>query len=162
MHQNLKALLERLLENEIDFVLIGGFAAVVHGATSITQDIDICAAITETEISKLRQALKDLHPVHRMNPSAMHSFLTYPTNLQGTNNISLKTDLGILDILSQAPPAGTFAEIKSRAVEIPLYGHKCKVISLDDLIRVKEFMNRPKDQQTAAELKLIQKTQGRS
>lgn len=155
MQPNLRALLERLLSHEIDFVLIGGFAAVVHGSTLVTQDLDICAAITEAEVAKLREALRDLHPVHRMNPNAQHSFLEYPSDIRGTNNIYLKTDLGILDILSKTSPAGDFLEIKSRSSEISLYGYKCRVISIEDLIRVKEAMNRPKDQQAVRELKLV-------
>jgi predicted nucleotidyltransferase len=155
VNPNLKALLERLITHNVDFVLIGGFAASVHGCTMVTQDIDICAAITEEEVAKLREALKDLHPKHRMNPNAKHSFLEYPTEIKGTNNIYLETDLGVLDILSQTQPAGSFAEIKSRSFEIPLYGRKCRVISIDDLITVKEKMNRPKDQQAVRELRLI-------
>ena len=106
--------------HEIDFVLIGGFAAAVHGSTLVTQDIDICTAITETGVAKLRNALKDLHPWHRMNPTAKLSFAEHRAHLRGTNNIYLKTDLGVLDILSEAQPAGDFAAIKSRSVEIPL------------------------------------------
>lgn len=155
MNPNLKALLERLLTHNVDFVLVGGFAALVHGCTLVTQDIDICVAITEAEVKKLREALKDLNPRHRMNPNAKHSFLEYPSDLKGINNIYLETDLGVLDILSQTQPAGTFEEIRSRSFEISLYGRKCKVISIDDLIRVKEVMNRPKDQQAVRELRLI-------
>jgi hypothetical protein len=139
-------------------VLIGGFAAAVHGSTLVTQYIDICAASTEGGVAKLREALKDLHPWHRMNPTAKLSFLEYPAEISGTKNIYLKTDLGVVDILSEVPPAGDFAAIKSRAIEIPLYGYKCKVISISDLIRVKEAMNRPKDQQAVRELKVIQRT----
>lgn len=153
--RNLKTLLKHLLENEIDFVLIGGFAAVIHGSTLVTQDLDICAAITDEQIAKLRYALRDLHPKHRMNPAAKHSFLDYPTDFRGTNNIYLETDLGILDILSQTQPAGNFDEIKSRSLEISLYGHKCRVIAVEDLIKVKESMKRPKDLQAAQELRLI-------
>lgn len=155
MQPNLKALLERLIAHNVDFVLIGGFAATVHGCTLVTQDLDICAAITEAEVTKLREALKDLHPKHRMNPNAKHSFLEYPTDIKGINNIYLETDLGVLDILSQSQPAGSFEEIKGRSIEIALYGKKCRVISIDDLIRVKESMKRPKDLQTVHELKII-------
>jgi len=158
---NLKVLLERLLTYDVDFVLIGGFAAAVHGSTLVTQDLDICAAITDDQIAKLRNALKDLHPLHRMNPNARHSFLEYPSDLRGFNNIYLSTDLGVLDILSQAQPAGNFDEIKSRSVEISLYGRKCRVISVDDLIKIKASMNRPKDKQTVLELQLIRQNSNR-
>ena len=154
--QNLKKLLKTLLEHEVDFVLIGGFAAVVHGATLVTQDLDICAAITEDQVNKLRKALKDLHPRHRMNPNAKHSFLEYPKIIKGTNNIYLETDLGILDILSQTEPAGSFDEIKNRSLEISLYGYKCRVISIEDLIQIKKEMKRPKDLQAVEELQIIQ------
>jgi len=154
--QNLKALLKNLLEHDIDFVLIGGFAAVVHGSTLVTQDLDICAAITDEQVAKLREALKDIHPRHRMNPNVKQSFLESPKDIKGTHNIYLETDLGILDILSETQPAGSFKDIKNRSIEISLYGHKCKVISVDDLIKVKESMKRPKDLQAAQELRLIQ------
>jgi predicted nucleotidyltransferase len=152
---DLKALLQRLLEHKIDFVLIGGFAGTVHGITLVTQDLDICVAITEGEVAKLREALKDIHPKHRMDPSFKPSFLDYPKDLTGVNNIYLETDLGVLDILSSSEPAGDFKEIKSRSVQITLYGHKCNVISIDDLIKIKESMKRPKDLQAVEELKLI-------
>ena len=158
--ENLKALLKLLLEFDIDFVLIGGFAGVVHGSTLVTRDLDICAAITEEQVAKLRIALKDLHPRHRMNPNAKHSFLEYPKDIRGINNIYLETDLGILDILSQTQPAGSFMEIKGRSAEISLYGYKCRVISVEDLILVKDAMKRPKDLQMAQELRLIQEKQG--
>ena len=157
--QDLSKLLEVLLDNEIDFVLIGGFAAVVHGSTLVTQDIDICMSISDTSVEKLRAALKNFNPWHRMNKNAKLSFLEHPASLDGLNNIYLQTDLGILDVLSETRPAGVFEAIKERSIEIPLYGHKCRVISIDDLILVKESMNRPKDIQAVAELKRI-KEQG--
>jgi len=153
--QNLQQLLERLLKHKIDFVLVGGFAGVVHGATMVTQDLDICMSITEGEVSKLRTALEDLNAVHRMNPNFQPSFKDQPKDLKGVNNIYLKTDLGILDIISQVQPVGDFERVKSKSFEISLYGYKCKVISLDDLIQVKDSMPRPKDKALGAELKTI-------
>lgn len=152
--QNLKQLLERLLKNNIDFVLVGGFASVLHGSTLVTQDLDICVAITDEEIQKLRKALVDLNPIHRMNPSFTPSFLDYPKESDQLKNIYLKTDLGILDIMSELPPIGDFNRIKDKAIQIDLYGHKCRVISIEDLILIKQNMTRPKDKET---LKILQK-----
>jgi hypothetical protein len=58
--------------------------------------------------------------------------------------------------LSETQPAGDFKEIKKRSLEISLYGYSCRVISIDDLIQVKEAMKRPKDLQAAQELRIIQ------
>ena len=60
MRENLKLLLERLLEHEIDFVLAGGLACVVHGSPLVTQDIDICISINEDQVAKSRNALRDV------------------------------------------------------------------------------------------------------
>lgn len=154
--QSLSKLLNRLMEADIDFVLVGGFASVVHGSTLVTQDLDICMLISEATIQKLRVALQDLNPRHRMNPAVSPSFLDEPRELSTIKNIYLKTDWGILDIMSDQAPAGDFSQLKSRAVEVDLYGRTCKVISLDDLIKIKESMSRPKDIQALVELKRIQ------
>lgn len=158
--QNLKTLLERLLKNQIDFVLVGGFASTVHGSTLVTQDLDICLAMTQEQIEKLRGALSDLHPVLRMNPNSQPSFLDHPKNPQGVRNICLKTDLGILDVISELPPVGDFEVIKKNSISLSLYGHICRVISLDDLIQIKQTMTRPKDQETLRQLLQIKKLKG--
>ncbi len=155
MRDNLKALLERLLKHEIDFVLAGGLASIVHGSPLVTYDIDICIEINETEVKKLREALKDLSPKHRMNPNYKPSFFDYPETLEGVNNIYLETDLGILDILSELSPIGDFQKVKQNAETISLYGYSCKIISLEDLIRIKEIMTRPKDKETLSHLREI-------
>jgi len=150
--QDLKKLLKLLLENEVDFVLIGGFAAVVHGSTLVTQDLDICSSMSLKNIEKLRSVLKDYNPIHRMNRQANLSFLEHPESVEGLNNIYLDTDLGVLDILSETQPAGDFQIIKKNSIKIQIYGHSCNVISIDDLIKVKSFMKRPKDLQAVEEL----------
>jgi len=157
MRENLKALLERLLKNEIDFVLAGGLASTIHGSPIVTYDIDICIAINETEVAKLREALKDLSPRHRMNPNFKPSFFDYPKTLEGVNNIYLETDLGILDILSELKPIGDFNKVKQNSVTVSLYGYQCKVVSLEDLIKIKETMTRPKDKETVLHLKEVWK-----
>ncbi len=162
MRENLKALLELLLQNEIDFVLAGGLACVVHGSPIVTYDIDICISIDEEQVAKLRSALKDISPRHRMNPNFKPSFSEFPANLDGVKNIYLETDLGVLDIMSALEPVGDFKRVKENAVTVTLFGYPCKVVSLRDLIHIKETMTRPKDKETLLHLKeLLRKTEGR-
>lgn len=52
MRDNLKILLQKLLNHDVDFVLAGGLACTVHGSPLVTQDIDICVAINDTQLSK--------------------------------------------------------------------------------------------------------------
>lgn len=152
---NLNELLKLLLAHKIDFVLVGGFAGVVHGSSQVTRNLDIAMLLTSEQVEILRTSLKDIHPRHRMNPAFKPSFLDEPKNTEGVKNIYLDTDLGILDILTEVTGVGDFERIKAKSVEIPLFGFKCRVISAEDLIAAKEKLGRDKDRIVARELRAI-------
>src|SRR5688572_18446008 len=92
-------LLERLDDAGLAFVIVGGYAAVSHGSAYVTKDVDICILFSEENVAKLRQALKELHPQHRMIPGQL-SFLTEPKPGEPLANLYLKTDIGMIDVLS--------------------------------------------------------------
>ena len=73
----LNSLLQRLSDAGIEFVVVGGVAAVLHGSSMVTRDLDVCAPLSGTTLEKLREALSDLHPVHRIATSGT-SFLENP------------------------------------------------------------------------------------
>jgi len=93
----------------------------------------------------LNYLLKALHPLHRMNLEAKVSFEDRPSSEEKVQNIYLQTDAGVLDVLSSVTGVGDFEELKKNAISIPFFGQKCLVISLDDLIKSKSAMPRPKD-----------------
>lgn len=155
--QDLNQLLKILLSHNLDFLIIGGFAAVVHGSSHVTKDLDITMLISQENIDKLRLALKDLEPRHRMNPTHKPSFLEEPKSLSGVDNIYLETTAGILDVVSLDKSLGTFDDLKSRALTVSLFGYDCQILSLDDLISIKEKMKRPKDLIVLEELKALKK-----
>ena len=64
--QNFNQLLQRLSESGLDFVIVAGYAAISYGSSFLTRDVDICAILTEKNIAKLRQALGEWNPKHRM------------------------------------------------------------------------------------------------
>jgi hypothetical protein len=70
-------LLQRLSDAGIEFVVVGGVAAVLHGSSLVTRDLDVCAELSSQNLRKLRDALRDLHPVHRIGPPRL-SFLDVP------------------------------------------------------------------------------------
>lgn len=154
--QNLNNLLKVLLDNDIDFVLVGGFASALYGSTMVTRDIDVCYACTHENIKTLRAILKDLNPVHRQTPQKL-SFIEIPEKIEGANGFYLHTDLGPLDILNQITGVGDFERVKSKAIEIQVFGHKCKVISINDLIDAKKALGRNKDLLVVQELEEIKK-----
>lgn len=153
--QDLNLLLKILLEHKLDFLIVGGFAAVVHGSSHVTKDLDITMLMNQENINKLRLALKPFEPRHRMNPAHKPSFLDEPKNISDLQNIYIETTAGILDVVTLSSHLGSFEELKSRAATVSLFGYDCHVLSLDDLIRVKETMSRPKDLIVLEELKAL-------
>lgn len=153
--QNLSELTWRLIEARVEFVLIGGFAAVAHGVTLVTRDVDICCRFTEANLMRIQRAFADLHPVHRSRPDL-------PLDLTAEQcarlkNLYLKTDLGIVDCLNEVLGVGEFESVLSQSIPVELPSGTCSILDLDALIRAKEAMNRDHDRLTVRQLREIKK-----
>lgn len=151
---DLNRLIQRLCDADIEFVIVGGFAAMLHGSSLVTRDLDVCAVLTAENVQKLRETFRALHPVHRLTPQKL-SFLDNPDAGVEVRNLYLRTDIGPLDLLSSILGVGDFERVYAQSTEIELFGRKCRVISLDDLIRAKEALGREKDLLAAKELRAI-------
>jgi predicted nucleotidyltransferase len=151
---NLHLLLKKLGEASVEFVIVGGYAGVLYGSSLVTNDVDICTIVSPGTVEKLRVALRDLHPIHRMTHQRL-SFLEHPSAGETVQNLYLETDAGILDVLSQIDGVGDYQRLNAKAIEVELSGYKCRVISLSDLIRAKEAVGREKDLLAAKELRAI-------
>jgi predicted nucleotidyltransferase len=152
--KSLHHLLQRLADAGLEFIVVGGFAGVLHGSSYVTEDLDICAVISPENIAKLRSALADLKPVHRMTQKKL-SFLEHPPAGQPLSNVYLETEAGVVDVLGSVLGIGEYDMLARNAIEIPLFGRRCRVISMEDLIKAKEALGREKDLLTAKELRAI-------
>ncbi len=150
----LSQLLQCLCDADVDFVIVGGFAALLHGSTLVTRDLDVCAVLSHQDVAKLREALRDLNPTHRLTPQRL-SFLTNPDPGVEVRNLYLETELGAIDILSSVLGVGDFERVRATSTEIDVFGRRCRVISIDDLILAKETLGREKDLLAAKELRAI-------
>lgn len=151
---DLTALLRRISDSGLDFVVVGGFAAVTHGSSYVTRDVDICAVLTPENIDRLRAALADLDPRHRLTPQRL-SFLSHPTGNTPVSNLYLETRYGVVDVLTSVLGVGDFERLKREAEELEVDGVQFRVMSLPDLIAAKEALGREKDLLTAKELRAI-------
>jgi hypothetical protein len=151
---NFEAILERLAKNEVDFIVIGGLAAALHGSAYVTQDIDVSYSRSETNIDRLCRALVDLHPTLRGAPEGL-PFRFDPATVKTGLNFTLSTDLGPLDVLGEVTPFGGFESLKPHAVTMTLGGHTVLVLSLPALIRSKRAAGRPKDMLVVPELEAL-------
>lgn len=138
--------LESLLAHDVDFVLIGGLAARLHGSPSVTDDLDISHRKDRANLERLAVCLASMHARLRLpDPDeVVHVELDWRI-LQAADNFTLSTDFGAFDCL--ALPAGieSYDELVSRAVEMDLESVHIKVASIDDLMGMKTAAGRRKD-----------------
>jgi hypothetical protein len=158
--QNLSELVSRLIAAEVEFVLVGGFAAVAHGVTLVTRDVDICCRFTEINLMRIQEAFADLHPVHR--PRTDLPLVLTSDQCARLKNLYLKTDLGFVDCLSEILGVGSFDEVVRQTIEVELPSGKCRLLDIDVLIRAKEAMNRDHDKIAVKQLKEIKKRQAKN
>ena len=152
--QDNEALLGRLVAADVQFVVIGGVAANAHGSMTASLYLDIAAPLTIANCERLPRALAGLTPrfAHRVPPLALaHT----AEELATFRNVYLLTDLGQLDVLGTVPAIGDFAAVAQAALTIVAWQLPLKIMSLDQLIAVKQATGRPKDQWVALELAAI-------
>jgi len=149
-------LLDRLAEAGVEFVVVGGFAGIVHGCTYVTQDIDICCNFSQKNLLKLQQGISDVHPVHRMTPGKKEFKLTKQDSVQ-YKNLYLDTDIGQLDCLGIIDGVGDFVEVKKASETLELEGIRVHVLSLDALVKAKKATGRPRDIEMIKQLENIKK-----
>ena len=156
MSEDFFDLLEKLVKAGVDFVIVGGFAGVVHGCTYVTQDIDICCDFSVANLSRLQKALSNIQPVHRMTPNRQPLELT-EENCGQFKNLYLDTDIGRLDCLSFIDGIGNYQKVKKASVPVEAENLQLFVLSLDALIQAKKAMSRPHDEDAILQLEAIKR-----
>jgi hypothetical protein len=147
--QDNAALLRTLIAGGFEFAIVGGVAAVLHGATRMTVDLDVLAPFTESNLQRLLGALASHDPRHATRPDLSLLDET-PKRLCGFRMILVESQLGRLDVLPEQPPIGDYDAVD--LVEMDVLGHTVKVIARDHLIAVKRALPRARDRQDAIEL----------
>ena len=147
-------ILDCLIQHEVAFVVIGGMAAVAHGSSQLTQDLDICVPLGAEAFLQLQTALQGLHPRVRTGRERVPLDLDRDIAAR-LKNLYLLTDEGNLDCLGDVIGVGGYEAALAESVEIQLNGRPCHVLGLLALIRSKEALGRPRDLLTATELRAI-------
>jgi hypothetical protein len=134
----------------VRYVLIGGLAAVTQGASLVTQDVDLCHARDDDNLTRLADALREVHAKVRGTDPGLPFRLDART--LANDAFTFTSDLGAIDLL--ATPAGTegFDDLARTADTFELFGQRVLVASLDDLIRMKRAAGRTKDLLAVEEL----------
>jgi hypothetical protein len=135
-----------LRRHEVEFVVIGAFAAVAQGYPLPTEDVDVTPARTPENLERLAAALLELRAELRLPGGKTHPFPIEPAYLGSSDSWMLATSAGGLDVLFQPSGTSGFGDLRRDAVQMTLRGTPVELASLRDIIRMKQASNRPKDQ----------------
>lgn len=147
-----------LAEERVDYVLVGGLAAIAHGASLTTLDTDICFRQDPENCDRLARVLQRLQ-AEIFPPRAVPIPLTAEL-LQTHRLVHLRTRAGRLDLLATIPGLGTYEELVADSIELSVGGHRVPALSLDQLIQAKSALNQPKDREHLDQLLAIRKLHG--
>jgi hypothetical protein len=149
-----KRLLHLLSASKVDFIIVGGMAATVHGASRLTQDLDIVYSRARANLERLVAALAPNQPYLRGAPPGL-PFRWDAETLERGLNFTLTTILGDLDLLGEITGGGGYDDLVSRSSLIEVFGESCRCLDLPALIQVKRAAGRPRDLEALAELEAL-------
>lgn len=146
--------LETLVRHDVDFVVIGGIAAIILGSSYSTSDLDVAYARDRANVERLADALRELGATLRSAPADL-PFRVDADTIEAGLNFTFETRGGNLDIFGEPTGAPAYAELKRRSSVERIDGLDIRVASIDHLIAMKEAAGREKDRLLAGELRAL-------
>ena len=138
----------------VDFVVIGGVSAALHGSAHVTFDLDICYSRTASNLQRLAAALAPFHPRPREFPGDV-PFVWDGKTLRNVTILTLQTDLGEIDLLAEVSGLGSYEEAKANSVVVEAFGRNVWTLDLPSLIKAKRATGREKDLRALPEMESL-------
>lgn len=136
--------LRALAEGDVEFVIVGGVAAVLNGAPVNTFDLDIVPARNEANVARMIRVPGALGAVYRMHgdwqiaPSESH--------LASPGHHNLRTRYGALDVMGTIGAGLSFRDLLPHTVGMDLGdGLSVRVLDLETIVKLKEELGTEKD-----------------
>lgn len=152
----LEIMLEPLMDQGVELLVVGGQAETLYGSARVTYDVDLCYRRTSDNLERLARGLLSLKPTLRGAPPDL-PFRLDAKSLALGNNFTFLTNKGSLDLIGYLEPIGGYEEAVVAAQDMAIGPWTVKVLSLDDLIRIKEHIQRPKDRDSLMHLHAIRR-----
>lgn len=156
---DLESLLDALVGAGVEFIVVGGAAAVLHGAPVTTQDVDIVPRTDEANLARLTTLLASLDA--RIRDVAGREIRPDPAALRGAGQTRLTTRRGPLDLLPRLHDGRDYADLLPHAVELTDGALRLLVLDLPTLIAVKSGTGRLRDQLLLPVLIALERERGR-
>lgn len=152
-----ECIFSELARHQVDYVLIGGLAAVLHGSTALTNDVDIVPRADDANLARLGVALVELDARIRSADSVDGiAFDPHPALLGSMSVLNLTTRCGDLDLALTPSGLEDLDGLWERATVLEIAGCRVRVAALEDIIRSKEAAGRAKDHATLPILRALQ------
>jgi predicted nucleotidyltransferase len=145
---DIQAILRELVKGDVDFLLIGGVAVGYHGHIRATKDVDVVPASDRENLQRLARVLQRLDArvegAEEFDEGELPDPLD-PAALELGGNWVLATRLGRLDVMQWIGEWPLWEELAPGAIEDSIGDLPIKIVSYDDLVRLKELAGRPED-----------------
>jgi hypothetical protein len=158
---HLDVLLPAFSHAGLQFIVIGGVAATVHGSARFTRDLDIVYARNDDNLARLVTVLSPYSPYLRGAAPGLPFRWDVPTIKSGLN-FTLTTTLGDVDLLGEVAGGGRYEDLLPHTVELDAFGVTCRYVTLRSLIALKRAAGRPRDFDAIAELEILLEEQQRT
>lgn len=136
LNEDYRDMLRALLDEKVDFLLVGAYALAAHGYPRATMDIDIWVMPSPDNAKAVLRAVRRFGaPLHKLTQADLEK--------EGT-----VFQIGVaprrIDIITAASGL-IFAEACSHAITVEIEGITVRIPSIADLIRNKRASGRTKD-----------------
>lgn len=161
---DVRRLVECLDRHQVEYLIVGGIGAQLHGALRPTFDFDSLPATSRDNLGRLAAAMRELHAYLRVGGLSDEEAQALPTQVDADSlarmDISTwRTDAGDFDVLTAIPTRtggrAFYAELATRAERVDVDGVMVHVAALADIISSKEWADRPKDREALDELRRL-------
>ena len=156
--------LNQLHDHHIDFVIVGGVAAALHGGSRVTFDLDVVPSLAEPSWNATIDVLWSLgarpripEPLERIRD--VEQIRRWQRD-KGMLALNFRSPDGSVEVDLLVSESDQFDELRMRAVTVTLDERTFLVASIDDLIAMKRRAGRPQDLLDIAQLQEIQRRIG--
>ena len=136
-------ILNILSKHKVDFIIVGGVCAVLHGAPVTTFDLDLVHSRSPENLARLISALKELDAYYRgrgdqrLTPELSH--------LSSSGHQLLMTKVGPLDLLGTIGVGHSYNDLLQHTIELEVSDLRLRILDLETLIKVKKETISEKD-----------------
>jgi hypothetical protein len=142
--RSLASALSALLARKVEFIVVGGVAALLHGAPVQTFDLDLVYLAEPANIDRLLTFLRESDAFFRIQPE--RRLRPRQSRLAAGGHLNLQTRYGPLDLLGAIGRNMAYGDSISHSEEMEIAdGMRVRVLALETIIAVKEQLDTDKD-----------------